>query len=326
MKKKPPKKAPRRAAPSRERAARHPLFAATPGIDDRLVAAYEHALATYGHRPNVTGIDIGLQRTGGEETGKLAVRIHVREKVASKHVRAGELLPPRLGGVDVDVIQRHYVQHAGAGAKRFATLQPGISIGHPRLQGGSGTLGLFVRDDQGRPGLLSASHVIVPDGSSQPGDPILQAGRGDSGQAPADTVATVSRFDLRTDSAVAVLNGARPWIAEQLTSNVTLVGSRVPAIGDVLTKSGRSTDVTTARVDGVAGPYGGVQASFHMVPVTNDGTLICDFGDSGAVWYDAATLEAVGLHCRGAEHPTGANQFAIASAVTVVLSRLQVTM
>ena len=115
-----------------------------------------------------------------------------------------------------------------------------------------------------------------------------------------------------------------PTTPQQLGSNAQITGIRAPAINDVLTKSGRSTDVTTGRVDGVAGPYAGIQASFHLVPAVADGSLMCDFGDSGAVWYDARTGEAVGLHCAGAPHPTPGNQFAVASAVTVVFARLKV--
>lgn len=318
----------RAKVPTRAIAEDHPIFHATPGIDDRLIAVYHKVLAKYGHRPEVTGVDIGLQRRSGMETGVLAVRVHVLEKVAKRYLTGRELFPRQIDGVPIDVIEAAYVRQVGAGAARFSTLQPGISIGHPRLHG-SGTLGLFVRDghDANLKYLLSASHVIVPDNHSHAGDPVFQAGASDGGHAPADTVANVSRFCLKVDAAIAVLSDSRPSIDQQLGTTTIISSVRAPAINDVLTKSGRTTDVTTARVDGVSGPYGDIQASFHLVPVRlDDPKLICDFGDSGAIWFDAKTGAGVGMHCMGAPNPTPGHQYAVATLLTEVFSRLKVTL
>jgi hypothetical protein len=318
------KPAQRRASkPAGVRGAAPGLFAADPRIDGRMVAVYETILARYGHRPEVTGVDIGLERKGGLETGRLAVRIHVREKLKRSLLAAREVFPKRIGGVRVDIIEAQYARHAGTGPWRVDTLQPGVSIGHSRTT--AGTLGVFIRDEQQRLGLLSASHVLVPDTLSNPGDPILQPGRSDGGTAPGDTVATVGRFDLRTDSAFALLNGTRGTDARVAGTNAMIGGTRMPVVGDILTKSGRSTQVTQAKVDGVAGPYFGIQFSFRLVPA-DPAVLMCDLGDSGSVWYDAATGEGVGLHCLGPSNPTLSNQFGVASSLAIVLQRLRISL
>src|SRR5688572_24060166 len=57
-------------------------FRADPELQERpeVLAAYEIAVARYLHRPEVTGIDIGVVYKKTHATGEIGVRIHVREK------------------------------------------------------------------------------------------------------------------------------------------------------------------------------------------------------------------------------------------------------
>jgi hypothetical protein len=82
------------------------------------------------------------------------------------------------------------------------------------------------------------------------------------------------------------------------------------------------TGITRGRVDGI-GTYMGVAPACHIVPLKNPSEQISDFGDSGAVWYDPTTLNAVALHCKGAR-PEERDQFAIGTLMEAVCYELRV--
>jgi hypothetical protein len=104
-----------------------------------------------------------------------------------------------------------------------------------------------------------------------------------------------------------------------------LRGVRPPALGDVLVKVGRTTGLTRGRVDGI-GTHGGTAYSLRLVPTAGSPGPICLDGDSGAVWYDAATALAVGLHCRGPAFRESHASYAVASAMTQVFAQLRLRM
>jgi hypothetical protein len=318
------KKAKSRRPPERKLALAHPLFAATPAIDDVLVRAYNRARARFMHRDNVTGVDIGLERRAGVETGKLAVRVHIREKIDARRLAKKDLLPRTLDGARLDVIESDYVPHAGPQSRHLDPIQPGISVGHPNAS--AGTSGLVVKDGQGRLSLLSAAHVLIPDSQSNPGDPILQPGPADGGRVAVDTCAVLTQFDLGSDSAIAAFNAVRQVSTAIYGTAVTPSSIRPPAVGDILTKVGLATGLTMARVDGVAGPYDGVDGSFYLMPRKGETGLICRGGDSGAVWYDATTGAAVGMHSGGSRFPSATDQFAVAAAYVFIFDRLGITL
>jgi endonuclease G len=276
-------------------------------------------------------VDIGFQQKGGKETGRLAVRIHVQEKVDPKLLTRRETFPRRIGDIPVDVIHARYERAFTPGTRERRShrdpVQPGISVGHPDVS--AGTLGILVKDPvSGAEGVLSAAHVLSPPGAG-PGDAILQPGPADGGADPDDAFATLGRTDLLTDSAVAWLNGNRGKSREIFGADGPVVptGTRLPLLGDVLAKSGRSTGITLGRVDGMPGPYGGIGYSFRLVPAPGTkGQLVLD-GDSGSVWYAPepnGDVTAVGLTCMGPPVPESSASYAIASRITVVLARLGV--
>jgi endonuclease G len=269
--------------------AAHPGFTHDPKISDQVVEVYHQAMSRYRTRPDVTGIDIGFEITDGEETGRVAVRVHVLEKVVKGLLTPRELFPETINGVPVDVIQAGYRRQDGGGVPggaRFATLQPGISVAH--FQTTAGTLGMFVRDANiPAEYLLGASHVLAPDDSSQAGDPILQPSPDDGGSQGADTIAALARFNLDTDSGIATLSGARPTTPGTFCNGQMFSSFRSPVLGETLGKCGRTSGFTEGRVDGI-GEHGDGRFSFRLKAVNLNGHLpISEGGDSGAIWSPA---------------------------------------
>ncbi len=353
----PPRKSPRPAAPRHARApdpddpappdVPHAVLGASPGalgISSGIVRAFDQALARYASRPGVTGIDIGQKLTDGvpDDAAGLVVRIHMREKRPRGTLGRGELIPVRLAGVRTDVVQCAYVEEAiglappdsapddepptdetiATRAHRIDPVRPGVSIGH--VDGSAGTLGMVVLDRAtGAPCLLSAAHVLRAGRRPRPGDLIVQPGPADGGGA-GDEIAQLLRFNLLLDAAIARALPARALDDAQLATGARIGTARLPRIGERLIKSGRGTGVTEAEVDGI-GTYGGVHPAMHLRPVTGAAHLpISAYGDSGAAWYDPASLAGVGLQVRGPTVPSRETNFAIAAMLVVVVERLGV--
>jgi len=310
----------RRASGIRPAAVR--LLDEVPSAPGSLGRALATAVARFGTRPGVTGIDLGFKIKGGRHTRRLSIRIHVREKLAPRYLTGRERFPGRILGVPVDVIQAVYEPHAFDPARqlRVPVVQPGVSVG--TLQGPTGTLGLLATDVvDGGPLVLGSAHVFAPTLDAQPGDPVLQPGRVDGG-GPQDTIAVLHRIDDATDSAVALALGARAFAPGFVQGPATVAGLRYPRLDDVLEKSGRSTGVSRGRIDGMAPTFAGLRFVFRLVPLPGDAGPLCDFGDSGAVWYDPVTGEAIGLHCKGGDTPDRINAYAIATSLPHAMARL----
>jgi hypothetical protein len=302
------------------------------GFDDATVHAFNVALRKYGSRPDVTGVDIGIKVKDGELNARAGavIRIHVREKIEKAALTRREKIPASVEGIPTDIIEARYVeQHAAmdidpARVMRVDPFQPGVSIGHEDST--AGTLGMFVTDTLNmRRCILSTDHVLRGGSKPKPGDAIVQPGPADEGATPGDVVATLGRFNKLVAAAIAPLTGARQLVDEQLGSGVRIANFRLPIVGDVLEKSGRTTGITQGLVDGL-GHFDGVGFSMHLRPLAEDidDIPISDGGDSGAVWYDPETRAGVGLHVRGAEHPTGQSSFAIASSLVVIAQKLNI--
>ncbi len=110
--------------------------------------AYEKALRTFGHRPEVTGVDIGYKYQDGQRGEEVVLRVHLREKLAPDLVEPAQLLPREIDGVPLDVIQGNYTPSGGsvlalaARRRRRDPVQPGLSISHHL--GTAGTIGAIV--------------------------------------------------------------------------------------------------------------------------------------------------------------------------------------
>ncbi len=309
----------------------------------QLENAHRKALAAYGQRENVTGVDIGYRYKDGKRTDELAVRVHLKEKLPESALEAAEVLPEEIDGVSVDVIQAVYHPHAALGIQPVGTrtgrvdpIQPGVSVSHPRVT--AGTFGALVHDRrEGRPCVLSNWHVLVGSMETVPGDPIVQPGRMDGGRSPRDTIGHLERMmlDQDGDAAVAILNGAREVRPEQWETNVIIEQIRAPQIGEILQKSGRTTNVTRGRVDGtgqykLSYPVGDVRIDGFKIVAVEDGNPndeeISSGGDSGSVWYGSEDHQGVGLHFAGEVNPDPREEHALACYLGRVLTRLDISL
>ncbi|MDE2652910.1 MAG: hypothetical protein OXI71_03755 [Gemmatimonadota bacterium] len=308
----------------------NPLFAHNK-INDDVLAVYYQLVARYMGRREVTAIDIGYIRRNGEVSQDLGVRIHVKEKFAPIHLDAREVFPDAIRDVEIDVLVSRFAHHATpvAGSynkesersKPHDPIRPGISVGD---KGARGTIGLFVKDKEEHFWMVSCDHVIAS--AQRPdNDWVFQPAWSDD--SAGRKVAELHRWDRPTNSAAArLVNGVRYTnVPFGWNSNQRISGVREPKLSDVLVKSGRTTGISWGVVDGIADNYDGVTNGVYIVPhdPENGGDVeLSRGGDSGAIWYDPETMEAVGLHVKGAADPNPVNDYGIASTLTAVLEEL----
>jgi hypothetical protein len=136
------------------------------------------------------GIVPGLKR----DDFQLAVRLQTLSHEARSY--AAYVMGKAADEADVRFIGAVQAPPARASSaryrKRSRPLRPGLSIGHVGVT--AGTLGGFVVDKKGRPGILSNNHVLAAGNTGKRGDAILQAGPMDGGGYPDDEVARLERF------------------------------------------------------------------------------------------------------------------------------------
>ncbi len=302
--------------------------------------AYDEAYRRFRHLSYVTGIDVGLKFTDHKRTGRLCIRVHVKQKIRNGKFRKGERIPKTILGVPTDVLQANYVERWGQPGyikfepdriKKHTVIRPGISLGD--AFGSCGTLGLIVRDIE-KPsvyGILTAAHVLP----THPGDPVFQPARFDNGYPSNKPIAKILRKHLPMDVAVAWLNTPIQFDVRQFGSNVRVVAPppfseylSLSLIGKRVHKSGRTTAMTTGIVDGF-GTYntdaGTIQYGVHIIPLNgNPNNIEISYGgDSGAVWYDDHN-RGIGVTVGGETSPHPAEEFAIAAALPPALHYLKV--
>ncbi len=200
----------------------------------------------------------------GTRRDEIVLRVHLREKVDRDLLSAAELLPPEVDGVPLDVIQASYAPSSNgtlasngilalaARRHRRDPVQPGLSISHHL--GTAGTIGAMVYDrTDGAACILSNKHVLAEAVLAEVGDQILQPGRSDGGRRDVDAIARLRRMYLgvKGDAAIAALNQTRQVRRAQYATDAHVRRTRRARVGDRVVKSGRTTGVTEARVDGV---------------------------------------------------------------------------
>jgi endonuclease G len=175
--------------------------------------------------------------------------------------------------------------------------------------------------------ILSNWHVLAGSEFSQRGDRILQPGVGDRGGLR-DGIAHLDRHAMHAgiDAAVAELNDTRSITNEQLGLGA-VTGVTAPALQMEVRKSGRTSEITRARVTGIVGTrkinYHGFERLVHHVihlAQVEPQTEVSAPGDSGSWWLEAGTNRAVGLHMAGSNEP----EYGLAIAMPQVFEALAV--
>jgi len=277
--------------------------------------------------PNVSLIGIGFPEHGGQiAEDELAIRVHVREKLAPIELKAAtragytQPIPRQVVGFKTDVVQGSYKLHpaqpmAGwwqprdARAVALNPLQGGVSISDA-YHVDYGTLGGKVYDCiTGDEMILSNWHVLAVDFNSHPGVPIYQPGRLDGGRF-ANMFARLTRdaMSVNLDAAVATLTGSRHLLNEQFGLG-PVAGVGAWQLGMAVVKSGRGSHITHGHIVEFEGmtqmQYGRQGRTIRDVMVIEpvNGGEVSEPGDSGSWWLNEETKEVIGLHFAGSNLP-----------------------
>lgn len=295
---------------------------------------------------NVVGLGVGVKWSGGEPTGEPALIALVTSKVSEQRLRAADVIPKQLAGMQTDVLAVG-APVAGATelpkpkaeilARRTRPAMGGHSVGHSDitagtiatcaykiLPGGSATQPYHGAGLPRDYYILSNNHVLANSNRARVGDAILQPGSHDGGRAPADQVATLSRFvPISFDPPVpraAHYNLVDAAIARADINDISrevywggYVRGWRPidkvAVGTPVKKTGRTTHFTTGRVTAtnvtidVSYRIGGMARFTDQILTTH----LSEGGDSGSLIMSSDNV-AVGLLFAGSDKATIANQ------------------
>lgn len=292
---------------------------------------------------NVVAVGISEKVTEGEPTGTLAITFYVDRKLPLSKMKASVAVPPAVpeaisgpSVIPTDVVvigkPRLEVKDLKNPLATRGTLQPGHSIGHPKIT--AGTFGAVVTKD-GKFLLLSNSHVLANSGLAKKGDRIIYPGKADMGKEPKDAVAKLfdfvkfkvgNDFLNRVDCAVAIpLDDRLGDLTSEIKGLFIPKGTTKAARDMEVVKVGRTTGKTKALVRDVNFRlilnYPGVGKVGFLDQVFC--TRYTNGGDSGSLVLDAKTGKAVGLHFAGFPDPHGVKG-SVFNPIDEVLKALEV--
>jgi endonuclease G len=279
--------------------------------------------ADYLKDPNITSVGVGLKNGNGP----VCLQFTVGEKGDSAIEALGSRRIPETidiegHSVPTDVVQRVYrlsyelveAESLDERRVRIDPIRPGVSTAHIRET--AGTIGLLVFDRAtGAPCILSNWHVLSGNTGSV-GDTVVQPGPFDDNNAALNTVGALLRSHLGAagDCALARIR-SRGYDRSVLGFDVVPRRMARVALGDKVTKSGRTTGITfglVRRVDVMAKIQYGAPTGQQAIGCfeigadpdhpSSDGE-ISKGGDSGSAWLIAErgkpTDIFAGLHFAG---------------------------
>ncbi len=295
---------------------------------------------------NFVGVGIGYgephQASGtptlstGVAPGELAVNVYVAEMTSIDEVKS--VIVESLGvsaasddGVPINVIQTGIID---AQPHRFR-LRPapgGISVGHYKIT--AGTIGCLCVGNHAprnsRLMVLSNNHVLANSNSAVFGDCICQPGPADGGKCPADQIAILERFvPINFSGGANYVDCATGWCWPERVRRELVYRSGgglaffrisaavgVPALGMIVGKSGRTTQLTVGRVTGLGVSvnvnYGGGKVALFRDQIAIQSVNANPFsagGDSGSsIWTWDSLRRPVGLLFAGGGGVTFANR------------------
>jgi hypothetical protein len=187
---------------------------------------------------------------------QLAVRI--QRRALEGHAVLEAIRSQARGEVEVRYVGRLMKRNdAPWHQTRVRPLRIGASVGHFKVT--AGTLGAFVQARGGGPPLiLSNNHVLANENRAKKGDAILQPGRLDRGEAPADVVGTLGTYVRlkrtganRLDCALATIEAGVHFDAAGLDAGQRLNGTGEVVGKITVHKLGRTTGATRGRVTAI---------------------------------------------------------------------------
>lgn len=291
----------------------------------------------------VQGIGVGEKMKAGVPQGRTALRVYVNRKRDLADL--ANPVPPLVetvaaGALETDVVAIGDVRPQAA-TDRLRPIQPGCSLGHYGVPGG--TLGGIVRKAGGGDAryILSNAHVLAAAGTAKAGDEIVQPAIADGGRSGTDRIATLSEFipfdyasegfPNEVDAALAEID--RPAIGFRLSfleSRLTpaKVGKRL-RVGMKVQKTGRSSGHSWGEIidtdfhaivpyDDPRNPGAEVQVLFRDQVLC---TRFTEAGDSGALVLSSSGA-VVGLHFAGSDEVSVFNRISrVFAALDIELDR-----
>lgn len=244
----------------------------------------EHLLG----KKNVVGV--------GEGDGTVVVLVTCKEPLSE--LSAQDVVEPELDGYPTEVIEVGIIKALCGesccscddnpnSTNHTTGLRPGASVGRQNGSG-TGTLGCLVLRD-GKLSLLSNNHVIGGNNSAPPGTNITHPGPADSSNRPVvakltETVPIVfsSSGNNRLDASVAEITDVSRVVGNDA---VKAPVAGLPAVGTVVTKTGRTTGTNTGTVQAlnatVTVNYGNSGSARFVGQIVT--TEMLSPGDSGSV-------------------------------------------
>ena len=219
---------------------------------------------------NVVGVGLGFKETGGVITNQRCIQVFVEQKVGLDLLASASRVPKTVDRRPTDVVAVGTI-FAGGGPHALGSVQSltgrrrpamgGDSVGHFAISAGTAGTGCY--DSTVDPGIppryyiLSNNHVLANSNDASIGAAIYQPGPHDGG-GPSDQIGTLHHYvpikfdgtDNQVDAAVAEV----PF--HDFTREIYYLGyvdaTYAPvAVGDIVKKTGRTTNFTTGRVTSV---------------------------------------------------------------------------
>ncbi|MDC8756881.1 hypothetical protein [Janthinobacterium fluminis] len=311
-------------------------------------SAAARALDAFSGAGNIQGVAIGLGGGGSAGApGMPALTLYVAEPSSVDQVKAAivDTMGVRAAASDSVPVNIVVTGVIDAQPHRFR-LRPapgGVSVGHFRITAGTIACLAVGRSAprNARLMILSNNHVLANSNSSAFGDCIVQPGPFDGGRCPQDQIAVLERFvPINFAGGVNFVDCATGWAWPDRVRRelVFLSGGApaffrisnapvAPALGMMVGKSGRTTQLTQGMVAGIGATInvnygGGKLAQFQdQIAITGIGGPFSAGGDSGSsIWTWNPQRNPVGLLFAGGGNITFANR------ITRVMAALDINL
>jgi hypothetical protein len=302
-------------------------------------AAGAQSANMYSGAGNIQGVAIGMGDGIGDsssaEPGMSALTVYVAEPSSLDSVKAAVVDSMGISAAASDSVPMNVVVTGVIDAQphrfRIRPAPGGVSVAHFRVT--AGTIGCLVvgrnPPRNSRLMVLSNNHVLANSNNAVYGDCIAQPGPADGGRCPQDQIAILERFvPINFAGGVNYVDCATGWawpdrVRRELVylSRGTPVFFRIssaiaaPALGMIVGKSGRTTQLTQGRVTGLGAtinvnyPGGRVALFRDQIAIQGTSGQFSAGGDSGSsIWTWNPQRNPVGLLFAGGGNVTFANR------------------
>ncbi|WP_216324527.1 S1 family peptidase [Deinococcus aestuarii] len=288
---------------------------------------------------NIQGVAIGAGGDSADvssaEPGLPALTVYVAEPTSVDGIKAALVDSMGIRAVSSDRVPVQVVVTGIIDAQphrfRLRPTPGGVSVAHFRVT--AGTIGCLAvgrsAPRNARLMVLSNNHVLANSNGAVFGDCICQPGPADGGRCPQDQIAILERFvPINFSGGINYVDCATGWAWPDRVRRELVylsggspaffrIGSApvLPALGMLVGKSGRTTQLTQGRITGLGATinvnYGGGRiAQFRdQIAIQGTGGLFSAGGDSGSsIWTWNAQRSPVGLLFAGGGNVTFANR------------------